>query len=444
MKQRIALGVFGYLLATAAFATPPVTLSGPSPAIASAYGANTSTTITYTITNNTPQRLPITVSGISNGVQRTSVSEDCGDALLTGPSTCHIGVSINPSNEQGGSSINQTLRIDYQGRTPLTSPIAFSISAAFAYVTPELNATAIDQLLLGNDGSLSSSATAYTASGSEVYGQMAFATVNGVQYAYILNPSGAVYWCSINSDGSFSDCQATASLPSLGTWQARAIAFATFDAPYAYVLDPSNYVVYQCSLDASGNFSACPHIDLPTDAPYGIAFATDSNESQHAYIADAGMGGPGNFGKVWLCSMTNGGSLSSCTSTPSSGAPDWIPYSVAFAKTNSIQYAYVADNGTGAPGHVYRCSLNNDGSLVNSSCVPTPSNDSTLTNWYPYQIAFQTVNGTQYAYVVNSSGSSIGNIYRCPLDSNGLFTTNCVLTPVTPPSPWLPSGIAFR
>lgn len=325
-------------------------------------------------------------------------------------------------------------------------PVVVS-SYKFAYVTPALNATTVDQFLLGNDGLLLSSTTAIPANGVETFGQMTFATVNGIQYAYILDPNGAVYWCSIAADGSFSNCAATASLPSFGSWQARGIAFATFNAHYAYIVDPGNNYAYQCVVEETGNFSNCQQAPSPyslaTLAPYGIAFATDTNQELHAYIADAGAGGMGNFGYVLVCSMQNDGSFNSCSQTPSLGVPNWIPYAIAFTTIHGTKYAYVADNGTGTPGHVYRCSLNSDGSFVNSGCIQTPANDSLLTNWYPYYIAFKTLKGTQYAYVVNSSGSSVGNIYRCILDNSGLLT-DCVLTPDTPPLSWQPSGIAFR
>lgn len=315
----------------------------------------------------------------------------------------------------------------------------------YAYITPGLSASSIDQFLLGNDGLLLSYTSAYTASGSENFGQMIFATVNSVEYAYILDPNGAVYWCGLTPNGAFTNCATTTSAPTLGSWQPRGIAFATFNALYAYIVDPGNNVVYQCAVDMTGNFANCQQspspYNLPTLAPYGIAFTTSINGAQQAYITDAGSGS--GFGDILMCSMNNDGSFNTCTETPSSGVPNWIPVAIAFTNINGTQYAYVADNGPGTPGHVYRCSLNNDGSLANSSCVQTPSNDALLTNWYPYYIAFQTVNETKYAYIINSSGSMIGNIYRCLLDSDGLLT-DCILTPNLPPSPWQPSGIAFR
>lgn len=440
MNRAVILCSISWLFYSWAFALVPVSLSGPSPAIASVYSANTSTTLIYTIKNNVPKSLPLSISGISHEIQRTTVAGDCGNALPVGPSTCNVGLTISPSNEQIGASTSQTVQFNYQGRTALTSTISFSVSGSYAYVTPTLDATVIDQFLLGRDGLLSSYNPAYTAIGSEAFGQMTFAMVNGVQYAYILDPQGAVYWCSINTDGSLNNCATTAALPPLNTWLARGIAFATFNAQYAYILDPSNYYVYQCALDTAGNFSNCATLSsLPFSAAYGIAFTSDSFGVQHAYVTDAGSGGA-----VWVCSMQNDGAFNICAKTPTSGAPpNWVPYAVAFTRVNGTPYAYVADNGSGPPGHVYRCALNNNGTFVNSGCTQTPSNESSLTNWYPYYIAFHTIGGTQYAYIVNSSGSSIGNIYRCVLDNSGELT-DCVFTPDILPSSWQPSGIAFR
>lgn len=55
MRQMIALA--SVFFSPVIFAIPPVTLSQPSPAIAPTYNDNTSTTITYTLTNNVPKIL---------------------------------------------------------------------------------------------------------------------------------------------------------------------------------------------------------------------------------------------------------------------------------------------------------------------------------------------------------------------------------------------------
>lgn len=115
-------------VAQTAHAAIPVTMSGPVPAIASSYDAGASNTFIYTITNNVPKkRFPITVKGISSPVTRTTVSNDCGNMIPTGPSTCKIGVLIAPTSDNAGNSINQNLSVDYRGRRPLIANIAFSV-----------------------------------------------------------------------------------------------------------------------------------------------------------------------------------------------------------------------------------------------------------------------------------------------------------------------------
>lgn len=236
MKQIIALA--SVFFSTVIFAIPPVILSKPSPAIALTYNDNTSNIITYTVTNNVPQTFPIAVSGISDGIQRITVPDDCGNTLPTGPSTCNIGINIRPSSAQAGSTVSQTLKIDYQGRAPLTSSISFFVETV-AYVTPlnrdASNASQIQQYLLNQNGLLSFYENATQV--EEHYGQMTFATVNGTQYAYILE-NGVIY-CSINSNGTFNNCTLTTA-PTHGINHPHGIAFATFNQQYAYLADPSS------------------------------------------------------------------------------------------------------------------------------------------------------------------------------------------------------------
>jgi hypothetical protein len=336
-----------------------------------------------------------------------------------------------------------TLVLIFAGCNGRVVPPPPNVVTTHAYVVPTIAAQTIYQFDVDSTTGLlnPNPATAYTST-KQNFQQVAFASSNGVKYAYIADPSGAVYWCTINSDGTFTNCAATASLPPLNSWQPRAMAFATFNAQYAYVVDPGNVLVYQCAVGMTGDFSNCQQapspFDLPTQAPYGITFATATSGAQQSYISDAGSGV--GFGDVLLCSMQNDGSFNTCAQTPSAGAPNWVPYAVTFNTVNGTRYAYVADNGTGTPGHIYQCTLNTDGSFAN--CTQTPANDSSLTNWYPYAISFQTVSGTQYAYVVNNSASNIGNIYTCTVNTTGALT-NCALTPSTLPNPWQPAAITF-
>jgi len=62
----------------------------------------------------------------------------------------------------------------------------------------------------------------------------------------------------------------------------------------------------------------------------------------------------------------------------------------------------------------------------------------------PPDIAFTTLDGTQYAYVANYQGPTMGAMYRCTLNHDGALAV-CDATPISPPvSGWQPVGIAFR
>ena len=282
MKRMISLCVTHLFLSPLAFAGgPTVTMSGPTPTIASSYGAGISSTVIYTITNNVPNSLPVTVSGITGAITRTTVANDCGTSLpaagTTGPSTCNIGITITPTTAQIGSSISQTMEVNYQGRTPLTSDISFSARQVFAYVSSwnsgAPDAASIYQCGLTSTASFENCALATNTSAN--FENITFATVNGTQYAYVADNNGNMYQCTLNTDGSFNLCATT---PATGApaWEPQQIAFQFYSGTqYAYVAD-NNGNMYQCTLNTDGSFNLCattPATDAPDWSPAGIAFA---------------------------------------------------------------------------------------------------------------------------------------------------------------------------
>jgi len=452
MKWISFLGLVGVLISPVLLAVEPVTMSGPVPPIASTYVSNASNTVIYTITNNVPNPLPLTVSGISNGVTRTSVANDCGNTLPAGPSTCNIGIAISTTTAQVGKTINQTLVINYEGRTTLTSPITFSVIQLFAYVSSSPSATTINKFSLDpTSGQFDINTVAYTAVSGQHFGELTFATVGGVQYAYVLDQNGFVYKCDIAGNGDFSSCTATPLSPP--SWAPYSIAFTKMGGvQYAYVADINNNFIYQCSLNvggsSNGTFNSCVSASaaLPPsfsfDAPYGIGFATIDGV-QYAYVADAGNGG-GTAGFVYQCTLDTSGFLTSCTAQTDPGSsPGWIPYAVNFATSGGKQYAYVSDNGNSGVGHVYLCTLTVGGTFNGSfeSCSATPTSSVPSPN-VPSNMAFATIDGTQYAYVANYQGG-IGGMYVCTVDSNGTFS-NCNVTTGSPPiTGWTPVCVAL-
>lgn len=439
MKWMTMLGITSLLLSQLAFATPPVTLSPAKPAIRPGYYAGSSTTVLYTLTNGVHKSLPIRVTGISNPITRTEVENDCGNRIPAA-STCNLGITISPSFDQIGLSVNQMLQINYQGRESLTTPISFSViqAQAYGYVTPVPGSHTMDQCGLDmNDGTFLFCTTAYINNPPQAYGKFTFATVSETQYAYVTDQTGFVYQCTINSYGGFDACSPTPS-STPDSWGPHDIAFATVNAvQYGYVTDINVGKIYQCFLNSAGNFTSCTA--MPTNvsfsAPYAIDFAV-VNGVQYAYIGDAGNA------QVYQCTLNNDGTFNICSATPMENTNGWIPYGIDFATTNGVQYAYVADNGTSpTTGHIYKCTLNSNGTF--NTCSTTPEENVPTDSWVPSDIAFATVNGTQYAYVPCYQ-ANLGNLYRCDLTADGSLDA-CISTPVPMPFPnWTPFGIGFR
>jgi hypothetical protein len=393
-----------------------------------------------------------TVSGLSgtaviqkNGADNSTITAN-GPFMFATPIAEGTPYNVTVQTQPVGQTCSVSNGSGTTGGSNITSVSVNCVDKAFAYVTPlspdAANVSQIRQYLLSQDGLLSSYEDATQTAGH--HGQMTFASVNGTQYAYILEDG--VTYCSVDSDGAFNNCRPTTA-PITGMNHPRSIAFAAFNnQQYAYLSDPSSSSLFQCTVDTtSGDLLSClEYFDGNIDAAYGIAFNTAGNGVQHAYVADAATG-------LVVCSIDATGSFMNppgCVATPSFGAPSWIPYSIEFITAGGTRYAYVADNGTSAGnGQVYRCLLNADGTFQNNGCVATPTDTSSLGTWNPYFIAFKKLNGTQYAYVVNNQSVNIGSIYRCTVDeATGLLTQDCIKTPDLPPDrdAWQPSGIAFR
>lgn len=258
---------------------------------------------------------------------------------------------------------------------------------------------------------------------------IAFATVNGIQYAYVASwPNGIVYQCTLNAEGSFDICNALTPTGAVYAY-AAGITFATISGiQYAYVSDDFAKV-YRCSLKSDGTFNACAPTTPATSTlgwmPVSTTFATIGGV-QFAYVAS-------DTGDVYRCSLNFGGStngtFNTCTViTPASGAPNWLPKSITFATFDTNLYAYVSDDN----GDVFRCSLNLDGTFNVCSETPGPG----AYDWSPRTVAFETFGGTQYAYVADfgTAISLYGDVYRCTLNAEGKFT-KCAPTPVSGVAP---------
>lgn len=368
MKRMISLGIMSLMVSPLAFAIPPVMISGPMPAIASSYMVGTTNTVIYTITNNVPKTLPLTVSGISGPITRIPVANDCGTTLPAGTASCKIGIAITPRASDVGSFIGQTLKVDYQGRIPLTRAISFTVKPALP----------------------SEPTLVYVGTGYDHH----------------------VYLCNLNNIGIFSNCKPTP-VPTPGapsaSWVPEGIDFATFGGKlYAYMTDWPNQNVYQCNVNANGTFSGC--------TPFSLAFNTEGitigmvNGTQYAYISDDNEA-------VYRCTLNSNGTFnnSMCAATPT-GTPLWdAPVQTLFKVFGSTQYVYVADPGN---CHIYRCGLNPNGTFNGPSCMQMLLSNEP--NWCPQALMFSTTAGVQYAYVADEGGD---HVWQCGVNpANGSLT----------------------
>jgi hypothetical protein len=184
----IAFYLISIVTANLAVAEVPVTLSGPTPAIASSYTPGDSTTIIYALRNNVPNRsFPITISGISSPLSRVTVANDCRNHLPAGPSTCQIGINIAPKAPDAGLFISQTLSVNYQGRLPLTSTIEFLVNQ----IPPLITTNPENEIV---DVSQTATFSTNTSGGVAPYAyQWQISTNNGTTFTNIAGANSATY-----------------------------------------------------------------------------------------------------------------------------------------------------------------------------------------------------------------------------------------------------------
>ncbi|KTD55591.1 secreted protein [Legionella santicrucis] len=399
-----------------------------------------SITVQYTVTNQSSkshslQMKPIpgvTVTGCSTlpGHQSCLLTLTITGSALTknitdGPILCEQGNPLQCYRPSPGNELN------------------IKLTELFAYVSSfnsgRADAASVYKCDLTSTAGFENCILATNTSGD--FENIAFATVRGTQYAYVANNGpfpnvGNMYYCTLNTDGSFNSCIET---PTSGapSWNPVGIAFATVQGvQYAYVTSgsyglPGNKNVFQCTLNTNGTFNTCietPATGAPSWNPLGIAFATVQG-IQYAYVADFN-------GSMYRCTLNTDGTLNGCTVTPTVGAPSWLPDGVSFTSVQGIQYAYVADYNR----NVYRCTLNTNGTF--NTCSVTPIAGAPI--WLPEQIAFLSYNGAQYAYVAdNILLPNLGNMYQCTIEADGSFNA-CTATPITGAPNWSPAGIAFN
>lgn len=219
---------------------------------------------------------------------------------------------------------------------------------------------------------------------------LAFNTAgNGTTYAYIPAESitlGTGLWQCSFASGAFSNCSQTGTFGLFQLGAASNIQFATVgSAVFAYVLDQTNKHVFYCGVNNDGTLGTCTATGsgVGTDGtwvPVNIAFNTAGDGNQYAYVTDSVS--PGH---VWQCPVAPSGSLGTCTASGFTIPTDTTPAGISFNTTAGTTYAYISVTGI-LGGIAYQCSLNNDGSINNSSCADATGSSGPA--WQPVNFGF--------------------------------------------------------
>ncbi len=250
---------------------------------------------------------------------------------------------------------------------------------------------------------------------------LTFASVSGTNYAYTALGNSTVSQCNVtpgSSGGGLSSC-ATAGPASVPWNAANGVAFATASnqTQFAYVADTGYETVWQCTLSGAGAFSSCIATAITDWEAWGLDFAmvnNSDNYTTYAYVAEFHGGTTGAIGH---CRVTESGTFSNCADPLPSGVTFWSPQGVAVINLNGTPALYVADSS----GYIWQCTINSTTGAL-SSCAQNPAS---AQPWIqPMGIAFALVNGSLYAYV-SDSGVSNGLVYSCTVDTTSGAFSNC-------------------
>jgi len=397
---------------------------------------NTCSSCSAPVTEITDGAIAYTTGGTTYNVPPASIAAYLARAGV-GAGTYHVGLYVKSqttgcsasaaycSTDKDSTDAKLCMSAAFNGTvvTSLTqndngSVVLDEATLQFAYVSSSAD-NGVYKCSLNADGTFGTCATTEKATWEPF--QTSFARINGSQVAYVAdNNSCTIKKCDVNASGVFSNCATTAHGGACPT----GVMLATVGSQsVAYVSDNVGESVTHCTLNpATGAFDTCTPMSRGRGGawnPFSVFFSYVMG-TQFAYVAD-----PAN-NLVYVCSLNTNGTFAGC-STTQGDSPGWAPTVSTITTIGGSPFAYVPNQGIG--GSVFKCSVNNDGTL--GTCVALPG------AWDPRSIQFATVEGTKFAYVSDIGGL----VYKCTLNGDGTFNA-CAATPASPPS-WNPRSTTF-
>lgn len=234
--------------------------------------------------------------------------------------------------------------------------------------------------------------------------------------AYITDSiNNTVLVCGLDPDGKPSKSCSVALDNTLSKPTEVAIGDAG-DQQYLYVTNHESHKILVCAIGGKIDHDTCNYTAENILSPFGLAFNT-INGTNYAYIASSDSGS----GSIYYCKVNQiDGSLYECNKTATTILGMNSPSGIVFNTVNQIRYAYIADLGVAQDGLIYKCNVEDDGSLSTCESISDTTFSKTA------GIAFDDNNK---AYIINSISntlvscdvSTLGGLSNCAVVDTASF-----------------------
>ncbi len=310
-------------------------------------GGGAAVTVTFTTDDGQPAT-GLSLSGLGSLPGDWSGPSSFSCATVSSGTICQLSLIYAPTTVDSG-----TISLGYQYDSDSGSAKSGTVNISYAATMPHLYVANLFSVLyecaLGSGGSLSSCVATPASGGSASPAGIAFdgATVYVTDFY-----AGNVDLCSVNSDGSFSNCGVALS----GLTSPWALAIGN---GYLYITSDNGtgHTVY-CQIGTNGALSGCSNTASGLNLVNGIAVG-----GGYAYLS-------GNSNNVDVCTVNSDGSLTGCAATGSGfDDPQFVTLSGGYAYVGNQQSSTVAVCTIGTGGTLTGCANSPVGNMPNGIAV---------------------------------------------------------------------------
>ncbi|MCX7117133.1 MAG: hypothetical protein NTW94_04365 [Legionellales bacterium] len=419
-KSRIFLIVSMPFMTFSVYALPMWTLS-PLTQTTISTSPNVPVIIQYVVTNQSERSRTLAMKPITGITQSTSAGFCSSPFTLAPHQSCTLTLSTNgiasSSSIEGGPTIclaspngNPNPNQCYQPCGKDNLNISFT-SGPLSLYQSDFSAN-LWKCPISDTGDISGGACAQLTNSPpfSYTDSSTFGTFSGATYTYVGDNTTNLWQCPIDALGNFSgNCTSLSNTTPPGFNVTFDVTFATFSGnTYAYVTDNSN-TLWKCLMNATGGFSGgCTALTNSSGAGFqsteGVTFMTYSGTT-YGYVSDASH-------RLWKCPMDENGNINSgaCTALTNSTGSHFVSTSqVVFATFAGTTYLYVNDDTS----TLWKCPINESGDITGGACAPLVNINGGFA--YSTSLSFAMFLGTTYGY----EGDASSNLWKCPMTTTG-------------------------